>query len=165
MRSMTTPLETTQVLEFEFIGTAQKAIAFLSALEASGQLELLTRSIFLDCVFLFLYGATFYFLGAWICSRLPERHVFNNFRMISISIITAVICDLLENLSMLGMIYYPPQDAYAYLAFFFAAVKFTLLGLVLIFFILSGLVLLKTSKEPVSKPASKTQKQKSDLPA
>lgn len=158
MRSMTAPLETAQILEFEFIGTAQKAIAFLSALEANGQLELLTRSIFLDCIFPFLYGATFYFLGAWICSKLPQGHAFNKFRLVSILIITAVICDLLENLSMLGLIYYQPQDAYAYLAFFFAAVKFTLLGLVLIYFILSSLVLLKTSKKPVTKQASKTQK-------
>lgn len=151
MQGMTAPLKTEQILEFEFIGTAQKATAYLSALAANMQLELLTRSIILDCIFPFLYGAAFYFCAAWICSKLPQGHVLNKFRMISIFIITAVICDLLENLSMLGLIYYTPQDVYAYAAFFFASLKFTLIGIILLHFFLSSLALIMGLKKSIAK--------------
>ncbi len=151
MRNMTAPLEPGLIIEFEFIGTAQKAIAFLSALEANGQLELLTRSIYLDFIFPLLYGATLYHATLWICSKLPEGHVFNQLRNISILTGIAVICDFLENLSLLKLLYYPPENIYAYAAYFFAAAKFMLLGLVIVHFILSGLIAIKKSKKSALK--------------
>lgn len=150
MRSMTAPLDPGLIIDFEFIGTAGNAVTFLSPLSVTGELELLKRSIFLDFVFPFLYGATLYYATLWICNKLPEGHVFNRSRYISFLITIAVICDLLENLSLLKLIYYPPEDFYAYAAYFFAAVKFTMLGLVIAHFLLSVLIVIKESNKSAS---------------
>lgn len=146
MRAMTAPLNPGIIFEFEFIGTAKRAVSFLSALQNSGQLDLLTRSIFLDFIFPLLYGAAFYYASAWICSKLPEKHILNQFRMLGTLTIIAVICDFIENVSLLKLIYYPPADMYAYSAFVFASLKFLLLALVLTHFIISGLIVLKGGK-------------------
>ena len=147
MRIMTAPLDPGVVLEFEFIGTARNAVNFLSARAVTGELELLTRSIFLDFIFLFLYGATLYYATAWICAKLSLGHIFNNLRDISVLIIIAVVCDLFENLSLFKLIYYPPEDFYAYSAYFLATVKFIMLGLIVSHFILSGLIVIVESKK------------------
>ncbi|MEJ7692065.1 hypothetical protein [Daejeonella sp.] len=151
MRTMTAPLDPGLILDFEFIGTAKESISFLAGLRNSGQLDLLTRGIFLDFIFPFLYGATFFYASAWVCQKLPKGHIFNKFRAISILTIAAVICDFLENLSLLKLVYYPPEDFYAYLAYFFASAKFALLGLVLVHFILSGLIVITDSKKTSAK--------------
>jgi len=145
MRSMTAPLDPGLILEFEFIGTARESINFLTGLRDSGQLDLLTRAIFLDFIFPLLYGATFYCATVWVCSKLPKKHLFNRARLITTFTIIAVVCDLLENLSLFKLIYYPPQDLYAYLAYSFATMKFTLLGIVLAHFIISGLIVIMDS--------------------
>jgi hypothetical protein len=146
MRAMTAPLDPGTIFDFEFIGTAKHAVSFLTGLQNSGQLELLTRSIFLDFIFPLLYGATFYYSSAWICSKLPEKHIFNRFRTLGTLTIIAVICDFIENVSLLKLIYYPPADMYAYSAFLFASLKFLLLAIVLTHFIISGLIVLKGLK-------------------
>ncbi len=147
MRALTRPLDPGLIIDFEFIGSSNAATQFLSSLQASGQLELLTRSIFLDFIFPLLYGATFYYASAWICSKLPLTHIFNRFNVLAAMTIIAVCCDFLENLSMLKLIYYPPSDLFAMAAYFFATFKFTLLGLVLTHFIMSGLIVILDSKK------------------
>ena len=147
MRAMTAPLNPGLILDFEFIGTARESINFLTGLRDSGQLDLLTRAIFLDFIFPLLYGATFFYATAWICGKLPQKHLFNRVKLISTFTIIAVFCDFLENLSLFKLIYYPPEDLYAYLAYVFATMKFTLLGLVLAHFIISGLIVITDSKK------------------
>lgn len=142
MRRMTAPLDPGLILDFEFIGTASESVNFLAGLRDSGQIDLLTRGIFLDFIFPLLYGATFFYGTAWICKKLPAGHIFKKFKTVSSLTIIAVVCDYLENLSLLKLIYYPPEDLYAYAAYFFAAAKFFLLGLVLTHFILSGLIVI-----------------------
>ncbi len=152
MRVMTSPLDPGLILDFEFIGTARESVNFLAGLRNSGQLDLLTRGIFLDFIFPLLYGATFFYATAWICHKLPSSHVFNKFRAVSALTIIAVICDFLENLSLLKLIYYPPEDFYAFLAYFFASAKFALLGLVFAHFIICGLIVVLDSKKAPANP-------------
>ena len=147
MRAITAPLDPGLIIDFEFIGSAQEAVGFLAGLRNSGQLELLTRNIFLDFIFPLLYGTTFYYATAWICSKLPDGHIFDEFKQIRVLTIIAVICDFLENVALFALIYYPPEDFYAYSAYFFAAVKFTLLGLVSAHFIISGLIVVFYSRD------------------
>ncbi|MHB1177340.1 MAG: hypothetical protein ACYCZO_03320 [Daejeonella sp.] len=146
MKAMTAPLAPMEVIKFEFIGTGKDAVKFLSSLENAGQLELLTRSIFLDFIFPLLYGATLYYASAWICRKLNKDHVLNRFRLLGALTILAVICDIAENVSLLKLIYYPPADLYAYSAYFFASVKFLLLGVVFVHFIVSGLMVIRDKK-------------------
>ncbi|MEJ7779503.1 MAG: hypothetical protein WKF68_07925 [Daejeonella sp.] len=146
MKAMTATLHPMKVIQFEFIGTANNATDFLSGLRNSGELELLTRSIFLDFIFPLLYGATFYYASAWVCSKLKKDHIFNRFRLLGSLTILAVMCDFIENVSLLKLIYYPPADLYAYSAYFFASLKFLLLGLVVIHFLMSGMIVIEGRK-------------------
>lgn len=143
MRYMTAPLDSGLIIQFEFIGSAANAQRFLSSLTSSGNLELMTRSLFLDMVFPLFYGATFFYASAWICSKLPKGHIFNICRLMNNLTIVAVFSDLIENLALLNLIYSSPTDLSAYIAYFFASLKFFLLAVVFTHFILCGLVVLR----------------------
>jgi len=140
MRSMTSPLDPGTILQFEFIGTAEKAKQFLSNLKEAGHLKFLTLSIYLDIIFALLYGAVFFYASAWACGKLTRTHILNRFRLLSSLTILAVICDLLENASMLQLIQSAPTDFYAKAAFYFAGLKFLLLAIVMLHFLISWII-------------------------
>jgi hypothetical protein len=140
MRNMTAPLNQSSILTFEFIGTAENARLFLNNLEALGHTELMTLSLYLDFIFPLLYGATFFYGSAWACGRLDNHHPLNKFKVLSNMALIAVVCDFIENISLLQLINTGPDDTYAGTAFIFASLKFLLLGLILIHFFISVIV-------------------------
>ena len=139
MREMTAPLDPANILKFEFIGTAEKALNFLNDLRESGQIELITLSIYLDFIFPLLYGAMFYYGSAWACSKLAKRHTLNRFKLFSTLTVIAVACDMMENISLLQLVYFEPTNMFANAAFIFAGIKFLLLAIVLLHFLVSAL--------------------------
>lgn len=143
MRKMTYPLDTGSILKFEFIGTAEKARLFLNNLAWLGHTELMTLSIYLDFIFPLLYGAAFFYGSAWVCSKIIIGHPLNKFKQLARMILIAVVCDFLENISLLQLIYLGPNDTYAGLAFLFAGIKFLLLTLVFIHFLLTLILSMK----------------------
>ncbi len=143
MRNMTAPLVQSSILTFEFIGTAANAELFLNKLEALGHIELMTLSIYLDFIFPLLYGATFFYGSAWACGRLEKDHPLNKFRILSNMALTAVACDFLENLSLLQLINSGPDDTYAGAAFIFAGIKFLLLAMLFLQFLVTVLITAK----------------------
>ncbi len=143
MRNMTAPLDQSSILTFEFIGTAANAELFLNKLEALGHTELMTLSIYLDFIFPLLYGATFFYGSAWACGRLEKDHPLNKFRILSNMALTAVACDFLENLSLLQLINSGPDDTYAGAAFIFAGIKFLLLAVLFLHFLVTVLITAK----------------------
>lgn len=140
MRNMTAPLDQSSILTFEFIGTAANAEVFLKNLNALGHTELMTLSIYLDFIFPLLYGATFFYGSAWACGRLDSHHPLNKFRILSNMAIIAVVCDFIENISLLQLINTGPDDTYASTAFIFASLKFLMLILILLHFLISVLI-------------------------
>jgi hypothetical protein len=146
IRKMTTPLNPASILEFEFIGTAEKAENFLTNLTQLGHTELLTLSIYLDFIFPLLYGAMFYYGSAWACSRLAEGNILNSFKLLSSLTVIAVACDMIENISLLQLIDYPPSNLFANTAYLFAGIKFILLSIVLLHFLVSTLLAGKETK-------------------
>lgn len=139
MREMTAPLDPASILKFEFIGTAEKAVNFLNDLRESGQIELITLSIYLDFIFPLLYGAMFYYGSAWACSKLAKGHILNRFKLLSTLTVIAVACDMIENISLLQLVYFEPTNMLANAAFIFAGLKFLLLAIVLLHFLVSAL--------------------------
>lgn len=139
MREMTAPLDPASILKFEFIGTAEKAVNFLNDLRESGQIELITLSIYLDFIFPLLYGAMFYYGSAWACSKLAKGHILNRFKLLSTLTVIAVACDMIENISLLQLVYFEPTNMFANAAFIFAGLKFLLLAIVLLHFLVSAL--------------------------
>lgn len=140
MRNMTAPLNQGSILTFEFIGTAAKAELFLNNLKSIGHTELMTLSIYLDFIFPLLYGASFFYGSAWVCGKLGNNHPLNKFRILSNMALIAVACDFLENISLLQLINSGPDDTYAGAAFVFAGIKFLLLTIVLLHFLVAVLV-------------------------
>ena len=146
MRKLTAPLDSSDILRFEFIGTAAKAEEFLRDLPA-GHIVLLTRSIYLDMVFPLLYGLTLWTANrwAWPETRLPEtkgKSVTAHFiaRFALWATLAAIASDYVENAAMLNMISTGPMDTAASAAWWFASLKFSLIVLLLILF-LCGLLL------------------------
>ncbi|MDP3468977.1 MAG: hypothetical protein Q8S11_11620 [Daejeonella sp.] len=144
MRNMTTPLNQSSILSFEFIGTAANAEIFLNNLETLGHTELMKLSIYLDFIFPLLYGAAFFYGSAWACGRLANDHPLNKFRILSNMAVIAVACDFLENLALLQLINSGPDDTYAGAAFIFAGIKFLLLTIILLHFLVTVII---TAKE------------------
>jgi len=140
MRKMTAPLDPGSIITFEFIGTAANAEVFLKNLNALGHTELMSLSIYLDFIFPLLYGAAFFYGSAWACGRLGNSHPLNKFRILSNMAVIAVVCDFIENISLLQLINTGPDDTYAKTAFIFASLKFFLLSLILIHFFISVLI-------------------------
>ncbi len=140
MRKMTAPLDPGSIITFEFIGTAANADLFLKHLNALGHTELMSLSIYLDFIFPLLYGAAFCYGSAWACGRLGYSHPFNKFRILSNMAVIAVVCDFIENISLLQLINNGPDDNYAKTAFILASLKFLLLSLILIHFFISVLI-------------------------
>ncbi len=140
MREMTTPLDPASILEFEFIGSAEKAENFLTDLRQLGHIELLTLSIYLDFIFPLLYGAMFYYGSAWACSHLAEGSILKRFKLLSSLTVIAVACDMIENISLLQLIYFEPTDMFANSAYLFAGIKFILLAIVLLHFLVGTLL-------------------------
>jgi hypothetical protein len=54
--------------------------------------------------------------------------------------VIAVVCDFIENISLLQLINTGPDDTYAKTAFILASLKFLLLSLILIHFFISVLI-------------------------
>lgn len=140
MRTMTAPLNQGSILAFEFIGTAANAELFLNKLGALGHTELMTLSIYLDFIFPLLYGATFYYGSAWVCGKLVKDHPLNKFKILGNMTLAAVVCDFLENISLLQLINNGPDNTYAGAAFIFAGIKFLLLSLILFHFLAAFLI-------------------------
>ncbi len=140
MRDMTAPLNQSSILTFEFIRTAANAELFLNNLKDMGHTELMTLSIYLDFIFPLLYGAAFFYGSAWVCSRLPIGHPLTQFRALSFMTLIAVGCDLLENIALLQLLKSGPDDLYAGAAFIFAGIKFFLLAIILLHFLISVII-------------------------
>jgi hypothetical protein len=140
MREMISPLDPANILKFEFIGTAAKAENFLNELRQLGHLDLMTLSIYLDFIFPLLYGAMFYYASAWVCGKLTKQHSLNRFKIVSSLTVIAVACDMIENISLLQLIYFEPTNLFANAAFVFAGIKFLLILMVVLHFLVSILV-------------------------
>ena len=140
MRAMTSPLDPSYILKFEFIGTAEKAELFLNNLRALGHLELITLSVYLDFIFALLYGAMFFYASAWVCGKLPTDHRLNRFQLLSSLTIIAVAFDMFENISLLQLVNSGPSDFYAKAAFLFAGFKFFLLTIVSLHFLVAWFI-------------------------
>ncbi len=148
MRKLTAPLDSSDIVRFEFAGTAALAEDFLKNLPA-GHIKLLSRSIYLDMAFPLLYGLTLWSANrwAWPGTRSRTAHFIGGFVPWAAAI--AAGSDYIENVAMLNMISSGPSDAAASAAWWFACLKFSLIVLLLILFVCGALVrLIRSAKKP-----------------
>lgn len=136
MRYELNPFTSAEIVRFEFAGTKQNVEAILAHWQQMNWVELAKHSVYLDFIFLFLYGATL----ALGCLTFPA---FSNkpglmvwgMRFYRYSLYAA-LSDFLENLCLLEVIYGSEHSFFPAAAWLFALIKFLIIVVVLLFLIL-----------------------------
>jgi hypothetical protein len=136
MGSQLKPLTSSEIIRFEFAGTQETVETILAEWQAKDWIELAKNSVYLDFVFLFLYGATL----ALGCLTFPS---FANkpglmiwgMRCYRFSLYAA-LSDFLENLCLMEILYGSEHTFFPAAAWVFAFVKFALVLVVFTFLIL-----------------------------
>jgi hypothetical protein len=136
MRYELTPFNSAEIVRFEFAGSQETVETILAEWQQKDWIGLAKHSVYLDFIFLFLYGATL----ALGCLTFPS---FSNkpglmswgMRCYRFSLYAA-LADFLENLCLLEMLYGSEHTFFPAAAWLFAFVKFGLVLGVLIFLVL-----------------------------
>ena len=136
MRYELDPFTSTEIVRFEFSGTKQNVEAILSHWQEMNWIELAKHSVYLDFIFLFLYGSTL----ALACltfpafSNKPDLMVWG-MRFYRFSLYAA-LSDFFENLCLLEIIYGSEHSFFPAAAWLFAFIKFSIIVAVLVFLLL-----------------------------
>ena len=123
------------IVQFEFAGTIQSAIEIISNWGAEG-IALAKTSIYLDFVFLVLYCAAIS-LGCRVASDYSKiPFLIKTGVVLSWIVWVSGICDAIENMGMLKTIDEINQTTIS-ISWYFAAVKFSILAVALLFILIS----------------------------
>ena len=136
MRSELKPFNSAEIVRFEFAGTQTAVEVIIEEWEQKGWIGLAKHSVYLDFIFLFLYGATLA-LGSLTFPSFTNKPglLVWGMRFYRFSLY-ASLCDFLENLCLLEVLYGSEHVFFPAAAWLFAAVKFTLIVGVLLFLVL-----------------------------
>jgi hypothetical protein len=136
MGSQVRPLTSSDIIRFEFAGTQANVEALLKEWEQKNWIGLAKNSIYLDFIFLFLYGATLALASLTFpgFTNKPGLLVWGQ-RFYRFSLYAA-LADFLENLCLLEILYGAEHVFFPAAAWLFALIKFSLLATVLLFLVL-----------------------------
>lgn len=129
------------IVSFEFAGTAQETTQMLDAWKQESAMGSVRMNILIDFLFIPFYALLFYTLCGSISVRHHGKAASLGVLLAFFSLIAALF-DILENLLMLAATYGYYNESTALLTAFFAAAKFSLLALSLLYVLLLGLPLL-----------------------
>jgi hypothetical protein len=129
------------IVSFELAGTAQETTQMLDAWKQASAMGSVRMNILIDFLFIPFYALLFYTLCGSISVRHHGKAASLGVLLAFFSLIAALF-DILENLLMLAATYGYYNDTTALLTAFFAAAKFSLLALSLLYVVLLGLPLL-----------------------
>jgi len=134
MKFQLAPLSTGEVLSFEISRTVDRATSWVNSWKADPpKFEKAVSSLYYDYVFIILY-ATGLIVSVLHFGRLSGQDLLIRCsKFISTLLVIAAICDLMENL-FLTTVLQDPQHAFAVrMAYNFAAAKFSILILTMLF--------------------------------
>ena len=136
MGSEIKPLTSPEIVRFEFAGTHEKVETILLEWQQKGWIGLAKHSIYLDFVFLFLYGATLAMASLTFpgFTNKPGFIIWGQ-RFYRFSLYAA-LSDFLENLCLLEILYGSEHTFFPAAAWLFALLKFSLIIMVMLFLIL-----------------------------
>ncbi len=140
----TRPYTPKNIVQFELAKTIPASNEIISAWGATG-VALATSSIYLDFIFIVLYCIAI-MLGCSVSSQFSGKAMFAKIGFaLSILIWAAGLFDLIENFAMLKTLTEVNQQTVS-IAFYFAALKFSIVLIALLFIITSTFIGLVTSK-------------------
>jgi hypothetical protein len=126
------------IVQFEFAGTSAMAHEIISEWGEDG-IALASISIYLDFIFLVLYGSSF-FLACRIASDFSKnRQLIHAGLILSWASWFAALCDAVENIAMLSTLAEISQTTLS-ISWYFAAVKFGVLAILLVFILTSSII-------------------------
>jgi hypothetical protein len=136
MRSELMPFNSAEIVRFEFAGTQETVEAILLEWQQKDWTDLAKHSVYLDFIFLFLYGATLA-LGSLTFPSFTNKPGLLTWglRFYRFSLYAA-LADFLENLCLLEILYGSEHTFFPAAAWLFAFVKFLLVLGVMLFLIL-----------------------------
>ena len=125
------------IVQFEFAKSVESAGNIITTWGDVGVVKA-TTSIYLDFVFIILYS-TAIMLGCKVSSEYSKRELLiKSGSLLSIFIWLAGLCDVIENIAMLKTLEAISQTTTS-IAFYFAAIKFCIVGVCLLFMIVASL--------------------------
>jgi hypothetical protein len=123
------------IVEFEFAGSVQKATEIIELWGDKG-VSLAKTSTYLDFVFLIVYSAAIS-LGCLVASSFSKLQILiKTAKPLSRIVWVAGICDAIENMAMLKTLQEINQTSIS-IAYYFAAIKFTIVFIGLLFILIS----------------------------
>lgn len=140
-RQLLTPASPAGIVSFELAGTDNETTQMLDAWKQKAAMGSVRMNILIDFLFIPFYALLFYTLCGSISVRHHGKAASLGVLLAFFSLIAALF-DVLENLLMLAATYGYYNDATAILTAFFAAAKFSLLALSLLYVVLLGMPLL-----------------------
>lgn len=140
-KQLQTPATPAGIVSFELAGTVQETNTMLDAWKSKSATGSARMNILIDFLFIPFYALMFYTLCGSISVRHHGKAASLGVLLAFFSLIAALF-DVLENLLMLAATYGWYNQATTILTAFFAAAKFSLLALSLLYVVLLGLPLL-----------------------
>lgn len=135
------------ILDVEFMGTSAEAAEQVARLGPLG-VDAARTSIYLDFPFLVLYALALSAACCVVAMRAAERGL-TDLEAIGSGVAwlapAAAICDALENVAILQVLGGRIEQPWPAIAYGFAAVKFALLAMVVVYLIVGGLLTLRRS--------------------
>lgn len=127
------PLTSGDIVKFEVAKTLPRAESIIAEWSLAGKLEKARESIWIDYIFIILYGGLLY-TGLLLIAR-ASKHILlqRTGRLISFLIPVAAVCDVIENLAMTQSLGPGPTPFAVALAYDMALAKFSIIILTLIF--------------------------------
>ncbi len=137
------------IVSLELAGSAEKTATIVEGWNADGLIDKARNNILIDFLFIPFYAIFFYTLTGSISVRLQGRASSLGVALAFSSLIAGML-DLFENLLMLTSIHVGYSDFTAILTAIFAALKFLLLLLALLYILIFGsTVIMRKTLSPV----------------
>lgn len=141
------PAEGPPILDMRFGFSSDKAYDTLEAFGEKGRALYLEMLLVADAVYPLIYGLLLIFLASFFLKRILKPG--NEFRVINLLAVDAVIFDFLENASIASMIIQFPQriDYIAGLASAFNVLKWIMAGLAVLLVLVSAVIFIARRKQ------------------
>lgn len=131
------PYTPANIVQFEFAKTIETATSIITVWGAEGAAKA-TTSIYLDFVFIVLYCSAI-MLGCKVTAQFSKRELLIKIgSALALFIWVAGLCDVIENIAMLKTLESISQTTTS-IAFYFAAIKFSIVGVSLIFIMIASI--------------------------
>jgi len=132
------------IVSLELAKTKEQANTIINEWASFQSKPLLTHAIqntWIDFVYLFFYSVFFFQLCYRVSLKQTGAMAIIS-RLLSIGALKAGLCDVVENAAMLSSLQHGATGTTAFLAWFFAVVKFSLLAVIVLWLLVSGAILL-----------------------